>query len=483
MYENTLVRPWPESTEYEFADSSYSRKGVATYHGWLPLYATAASLKLFGIDTLDRTARPLEAVVNRINIAARLPAVLWGMAFVVLCFVAARAMHTPESGLLAAALAAFLPNSVWLAREARYYAPCVMLSALSLLLIWRLCRRGGWGDAIGLGVSLALLAHTHLIAAAALAPVAIVAPLLARRPAARVVPVAFIPAAFVLPWMILTGFFQTFGELPSARSLLIPSDYLLYFRKHPYVPVVVAGAIVAAWLLRRRPGVAMPLWIVAAGAVGGYLAFYLLLPASSFFVARLTYVMLAPLVLLAGMLVMLILGKLPPHLGRAGMAIFLLALFALGGRGLVGWHRLQNERPVLLAMAEKLRSLQLDRTAARFYAVPLHHFTLALYTGLPIQSIAPVRKSFLDSSPDTLVLIHTRIGNAPAGWARDNPAIFRGFDGTTSDDFWTVFFYRFVNPAARRGASANYAERFADADIIEVGPGWSIHVSAPGGRT
>src|SRR5690606_929161 len=79
MYENTLVRPWPESTEYEFADSSYSRKGVATYHGWLPLYATAASLKLFGIDTLDRTARPLEAVVNRINIAARLPAVLWGM--------------------------------------------------------------------------------------------------------------------------------------------------------------------------------------------------------------------------------------------------------------------------------------------------------------------------------------------------------------------------------------------------------------------
>src|SRR5262245_29805014 len=42
VYENTLTRPWPESPEYEFKDSSYSGRGLAIYHGWVPLYATAA---------------------------------------------------------------------------------------------------------------------------------------------------------------------------------------------------------------------------------------------------------------------------------------------------------------------------------------------------------------------------------------------------------------------------------------------------------
>ena len=44
MYENTLTHPWPESREYEFRDSSYSTRGMAIYHGWLPLYAIAASM-------------------------------------------------------------------------------------------------------------------------------------------------------------------------------------------------------------------------------------------------------------------------------------------------------------------------------------------------------------------------------------------------------------------------------------------------------
>jgi hypothetical protein len=48
MFENTLTEPWPESAEYEFRDTSYSSTGKAIYHGWLPLYAIAASLVLHG---------------------------------------------------------------------------------------------------------------------------------------------------------------------------------------------------------------------------------------------------------------------------------------------------------------------------------------------------------------------------------------------------------------------------------------------------
>ena len=38
LYQNTLVRPWPENAEYQFRDISYSDRGLAVYHSWLPLY-------------------------------------------------------------------------------------------------------------------------------------------------------------------------------------------------------------------------------------------------------------------------------------------------------------------------------------------------------------------------------------------------------------------------------------------------------------
>jgi hypothetical protein len=57
IYENTLTRPWPESAEYEFRDSSYSSRGMVIYHGWLPLYSIAASFKLAGIKPDRRTGR------------------------------------------------------------------------------------------------------------------------------------------------------------------------------------------------------------------------------------------------------------------------------------------------------------------------------------------------------------------------------------------------------------------------------------------
>src|SRR3954447_8506050 len=44
VYENTLLAPWPESKEYRYKDISYSRNGLALYHGWFPLYAIAGAL-------------------------------------------------------------------------------------------------------------------------------------------------------------------------------------------------------------------------------------------------------------------------------------------------------------------------------------------------------------------------------------------------------------------------------------------------------
>ena len=76
IYENCLTEPWPESSEYEFRDSSYSKKNLAIYHGWLPLYSIALSQKLFGVRPDEPQPQPLsvrhdEREVHRRVIAAR----------------------------------------------------------------------------------------------------------------------------------------------------------------------------------------------------------------------------------------------------------------------------------------------------------------------------------------------------------------------------------------------------------------------------
>src|SRR5215831_2637822 len=49
LFENWMIRPWPNNPEFEFRDISYSDRHVAVYHGWLPLYSIALSFRLFGI--------------------------------------------------------------------------------------------------------------------------------------------------------------------------------------------------------------------------------------------------------------------------------------------------------------------------------------------------------------------------------------------------------------------------------------------------
>jgi hypothetical protein len=43
----------------------------------------------------------------------------------------------------------------------------------------------------------------------------------------------------------------------------------------------------------------------------------------------------------------------------------------------------------------------------RLYATPNKHLVFTAYTGLPVQSVAPVRKAFLDSYPGEILLIET----------------------------------------------------------------------------
>jgi hypothetical protein len=201
----------------------------------------------------------------------------------------------------------------------------------------------------------------------------------------------------------------------------------------------------------------------------------------------------------------------------------------------------------LVDAIQHLRTLPIDRRT-KLYAVPLHHFPLAFYSGLPIQSVAPVRQSFLneyggdviviDSAPRRVPVPRKTIAAAAAelgrpitdgearAWERaletrivredlstrvarvqpaletlpdfaaeavrrtratepkrhgdgrwQNPAIFRGFECDHKADFWPIFFYRFVDPAARSGSNLNYAGRVRGATAVVLPEGWVVYHS------
>ena len=80
LYENTLTEPWPADPEHEFRDSSYAARGMAVYHGWLPLYAIAAAQKVFGVEPDDVQREPKvrhrEEWVKR-SLVPRVPSLLF----------------------------------------------------------------------------------------------------------------------------------------------------------------------------------------------------------------------------------------------------------------------------------------------------------------------------------------------------------------------------------------------------------------------
>jgi hypothetical protein len=428
IYENTSAQAWPGNPEYAIRDVSYSDNHFAIYHGWLPLYSIAASLAASGIQP-DHPDPPYAvkhdaAARRKLTAAARMPAVLFGVLFVLVLFLAGKAFDGEEAARAGLFLSAIHPYAIHLSRQARYYSAEVLLTTICCAFAWLMVRHGQWKHFIGAGIAFALLFHTHLQSFFAGGLVVLLtAPVILHLHKQAVVKLATFGAIVTLaaiPWLAATHFWTQQGRIPRAWPLLrFPGDL---FRYPPFtVSSVAVGAalILAAWWVLSRPAnatsnrLAAPLqnaapalaflilWITC-----GYISFLATIPAVSFTPDRLNLSYWGAALLL-GSIVSAVIARMISWRGHEtalASAVALLLFFATG-------HSLEIPRPsserewrMKSDVIAALGAMKFDN-ATKFYASPNAHLVWTVYTGLPVQSIMPIRREYLNGYKGDVVYI------------------------------------------------------------------------------
>lgn len=425
VFENVMLRTWPEHEEYEFKDLSYSDKGVAVYHGWLPLYSIAGSMKLFGQvpDVRSGSLTPTHKTDSllRRTVVPRLPAIVLAVVFMYFLYALGRRFGGPAAGWSALMFAAVAKKNVYYGSQARYYSLTLVLIAGCGWVLWRIIRYGRWRDYLLGSVFWVLLFHTHVTSCLGMCVMAVVS-LPWHRRAKRLwikrVTAFLIVAVGTLPWVWWTGYLQHTSVIPLARRMDgFGAALLAYATQRPVeLTLFFLGitAAVLAWVFAER----MPRRMVEAfGARRGvyalvatwagvmFLSYVLCMPAASFFLTRLSLMIAVPCILLASMILAGAAHMVSRRWAHLIAPAAVLVLLASTGRLIDNDAIRSYDHPFndIRVVIDYLDDADLSDDT-RLYATPNTHLILTYYTGLPIQSIAPIRKTYLDNYPGPIVI-------------------------------------------------------------------------------
>lgn len=431
LYENTLTEPWEESAEYEFRDSSYSaRRNVVVYHGWLPLYSIAASQALFGLkpdledDGPNNHPRHGKESVWVRTVAPRVPALVFSFLTCVVLFYLMRHVAGRTAALAALTWFAASGKTVWFGTQSRYYPMTLLMITVVAYLFFRTVKWGNWRSYIALGVAEGLLFHTHPLSALVFAGAALFGlPMIVRHEhwQRKCGLAASIAGALTIPWAIWAGFFETASTVPKVYAFFSGStEWISYALERPKSLVLVLGLLLLMLVLVRFPQ-ALPIrcknafsdhrfyylflvyWMILV-----YAAFHTLVPAASYFTDRLTLMLLIPFIMLVGLLV--------GDIARASVRQWQgLVAVVLSFGSILMLHRPamyyglgydEAKRP-FAKLNTYLATTDFDLDV-RFYATPSNQLIYTYYFGLPVQSTAPVRKSFFDTYAGEVVILDAR---------------------------------------------------------------------------
>ena len=419
LYENTLMRPWPGHPEYEFRDLSYSDRGLAVYHSWLPLYAIAAAFRVAGVSGADARLGPPAHQASLADLeywtaVPRVPSLLFSAVLVVAAWALGRAVHGPA---VAAGLALATATSnffVYAGRQARYYSAALAFDAVCGLAIWQAWRRGRLRDHALAGLSIGVLFHAHSVSAVAMTAVYVACvPLGFRQPRLwlRLTTAGITAAVLIVPWAIWSGLLTQAVQQPPARDYL---DAAMVLWSLPTTdPVAIATFLAGlAWFTAAYAGCGPESWrrpildqtpalyFAACWLLLSYAVFVAVMPAASYFPFRLRLFVAVP-----GLLVIALVAATACRAVRPGWPFLPVAVLA----GLLVFSR---QLPPSLPgdfdprFADLIQQIQRwTLRDGRIYASPNDHLVFTYYTGRPVQSVAAVRRAWLDAYPGDLVIL------------------------------------------------------------------------------
>lgn len=429
IYENTLTEKWEGHPEYEFRDSSYSSSGVAVYHGWLPLYAIAAAQALFQMEPDVSKSTPevihgADEILFR-TVVPRLPALLFSLGTMIAVFLLGKRIGGFGAGLAALVWISLAARAVDFGFQSRYYSLALLMSTLAAWSLWRTVNLGTWGCFITLGIAEGLLFHTHQLSSVVFAAAAsITIPRLMNHERWIEKSAAAVGIALLLtvPWALWSGFFQTASNVPKVFRLFASwRDWVSYIFDHPLPVVIILPAILLIAVLRFCPR-RLPRRLRTAARVHApiytflmtwmiliYGAFHTLVPAASYFEGRMTLMLMIPYILLLGLLIADVSLAVPKSMSTiTALTLAFLSLLAIHRIDVPTGLYANLNKSGIASVIKTLEDLEYDADI-RFYATPNEHLVNTYYTGLPVQSIAPVRSSFLDGYSGTIVFLEKQM--------------------------------------------------------------------------
>jgi hypothetical protein len=334
-------------------------------------------------------------------------------------FLSARELYGLDAAWASLAAATVCEPTIYFARQARYYSAVLALTACCCFLICLILKRGKGRHYLLGALVFVLLFHTHPVAFFSvflLFALTIPWQLRHQRGAGKLLVFNTILVAGILPWIVLTGFFQSISQMPMAWSLLMPRDLWALFKMlapFPWIAILALGWLTAVrvWGSKLPSRVVTPFtdpgWgfiFLAAWALIVLVVFTFLVPAASFFYGRVVLLILPP-GLLFGSLLFAALARMIRARRSSVLALCLFILpLVLAGQATFWKRRDVSGAASLFDVIESLRQFDL-RPGTRLYATPNDHLRLTFYMGIPIQSVAPVRKSFLDHYAGELVIL------------------------------------------------------------------------------
>ncbi len=429
IYENTLFREWPEHPEYEFKDVSYSSNGLAIYHGWLPLYSIAGALALGGIqpDPLNPKLEVLHSnnEFSKRTLIPRIPSILCTFLFLLVLFFLAKSLANTGAANAALIAAVFPPLMIYLGRQARYYSYALLLSCLCALTIWNLTKQGRWIDYILCGIAFVLLFYTHIMSCFVMGLVLLFMfpfTLAHAKSLLKFSCMSVLVLVFTVPWLVATDFLHETSSIPKAWPLLeFPFDLWPISNYLVFIVICAIGIIIDAVSMFYRknwsnrftyPFVKLRLsyYFLTVWLVMAFFCFIYLIPAASYWIERLKMMVCIPGILLLSISLEAFSESV---LKKKNLWLAMLLMIALlVGTGRMDFYKELDYEDTYRDIYREITNIFREQNIpsnTKIYAQQNHQLPITYYSGIPVQGIDPVRKSFLDQYPGNIIIIQHQI--------------------------------------------------------------------------